>query len=99
MAFKRDENRGAIVQAILNLREAVYMTPEMMTNALAEYGVDWKMLQEHRNFVEGIWSGFTWPTGQEATFWRMLITYRDVQVVAVTTEEVPCQTQPNMTPV
>lgn len=63
------------------------MTPEMMTESLSEYGVTWKMLQDDRSFVEGVWSGFTWPQGQEATFWRMLISYRDVQVTNITSTE------------
>ena len=83
MAFKSLQPQGAIVQAIINLREQQYYTPETMTAALAEYEVTWKILQEHRKFAEGVWSGFTWPTGLEAMFWRLLISYRDIEVVVV----------------
>jgi len=99
MAFKALQPQGSIVQAIMNLRENQYYTPESMTEALAEYEITWKILREHRNFVAGVWSGFTWPVLIEAMFWRLLISYKDVQVVnvvevqeTVPDEEVKAQT-------
>ena len=87
MLFNRSEERGDIVQAIINLRDSVYMTESQMTEALQDYGVTWKTLQENKSFVEGVWSGFTWPVEQEATFWRMLGSYREVMVVSMTVTE------------
>lgn len=87
MAFIKSQPQGTIVQAIINLREHQYYTPEAMTEALNEYDVTWKMLKEHRKFVEGVWSGFTWPEGLEATFWRMLISYKEVMVLVINSDD------------
>lgn len=83
MAFKRNETLGAITQAIMALRDEQFYSDETMAKTLGEYDVTWKLLKENRAFVEGVWSGFTWPQGIEGLFWRKVLSYRDVEVVAV----------------
>jgi hypothetical protein len=90
--IKRNELLGSITQFIIALHDENFLTDNILDLILTEHGVTFTALQENRSFVEGVWSGFTWPGGVEGHFWRKLITYKNIEVVSV--EEVspiPCE--------
>lgn len=93
MAFKRNEILGQIVQAIIALRDIEYINPDQITEVIQDHSLSWKNLQENCNFVQGVWSGFTWPVGQEGAFWRLMKTVKQVEAVSHAEAQPQTETQ------
>ena len=74
---------GNITQLIINIRDERFLDINILQRHMRDHQVTMQQLKMNQHFVTGVWSGFVWPQGFEAFFWRTLLTYKDVTVKMV----------------
>jgi hypothetical protein len=97
--IKRNETLGNIVQLIIALRDETYLTAGMLEELLVDYSLTLTTLSEHKAFIEGVWSGFTWPQEMESFFWRKLVEHKPAEgIIVVKVEDItPTSPEPILT--